>query len=349
QIVKTTLVAVDTLSNLAEPIAVPLTNAIPNPVDYLPKRDIYVSENHCGLQNDSSDDQVHFISDVRDRVVSAVDAMANFIPYSEKILKSARYASPGPRVGVSDKNLSEFHVYSSGMISEQFTISFPNADWLVFYQLGVAQSFKDTIQPDILRQCKFVGSSTGVLVALALALGLDLDLIREGLLEIALDYSKRSMGPTLALTSVLKPLLEKWVKSDISLSQARLLVSLTEIPSLCHVLKSSFTNKKDLIDTILASCSLTNYTESNNSGGIYTSGCLSEGIPMPSLLTITVSPLQDKANVSPKVSVYSRYQQMVPSSNESMYAAMVEDGWKDGRKWLMTRLKKGILPSSMFA
>ncbi|KAJ3272220.1 hypothetical protein HDV01_005874 [Terramyces sp. JEL0728] len=293
--------------------------------------------------------KIRDVSDLRDTIISTTGKLLNALPFSGKFVNGQTSYNPHEKKAAEDSYLNGFHVYSSGALSEDISFSFSGCGWLIFYELGVAQCLKDTIKPEVLRKAKFLGSSTGSIIALSLALDLDLELIRESLMELVQESSGNLLSPFVAISNIIRPLLEKVVRSSIDLCQERLFVSLTELPSGKNVLVSEFSSRTDLINNIIISCSLPVF--SNNislKDQLYISGDLSGRIPILDEMTITASPYHDSANISPSNQNYTKTDECCPRSNMQIYNSMFEGGWKDTYGWLTEKKSSGVLTGLIF-
>ncbi|KAJ3253638.1 hypothetical protein HK103_000426 [Boothiomyces macroporosus] len=198
---------------------------------------------YLGTMSQTSTGKLKDVSDLRDTIINTTEKILQALPFAEKFVGALSIYQPHERKGAEDDYLNGFHVYSSGELSEDLSFSFSGCGWLIFYELGVAQCLCDTIKPDILRKAKFLGSSTGSIIALCLALNLDLEMLREKLMELVQESSANLLSPFVAISNIIRPLLEKLVHRNIDMCRDRLFISLTELPSGKNVLLSQFSSR----------------------------------------------------------------------------------------------------------
>ena len=147
-------------------------------------------------------------------------------------------------MGVPQGELSHFHVYNSGRLSEKLSFSFSSSQWLVFYELGVAECLQDKLRRSVLDKCEFLGSSTGSLAATALALNLDINGLTRALMELSCQTCSRLLGPLSGLSGPLKEVLNSFIWPDVDNGYSRLFIQVSSFPFLQTHLATRFTDKQ---------------------------------------------------------------------------------------------------------
>eukprot|EP00924_Labyrinthula_sp_SR-Ha-C_P015040 snap_masked-scaffold_9-processed-gene-6.23-mRNA-1 protein AED:0.05 eAED:1.00 QI:0/0/0/1/1/1/2/0/451 len=158
------------------------------------------------------------------------------------------------------------------MIEEEVEFSFSASGWLFIYQLGVAKALKNCAK--FTEGCEkgnvfCTGSSGGSLVSTCLLSGTDIDLLRDYYLNCVDDCHsnpKRNMfrmreyvkGAYLAVKDSRK---ENGENPNLSSTEyvlkGKLGVSVTTIPALKNHIISDFSTEDELLEAILASCTMT--------------------------------------------------------------------------------------------
>lgn len=280
-----------------------------------------------------------------------VFGLASKLPMASRLFKPVlrRSKDQSARKGASDEALQGLKVYPS-KTSSKVSFSFSGRSWLVFYELGVAQTLRDHVKQHILDECVFLGASSGALVAAAMALDLDLQYTKNVMKERALAASKRLFGPISGMSRVLKNSLQEILPRSVSGLSDRLRISLTDAFTLEPVTSNRFESKEDLIDHILASCyiPLLYETPTRVRGHLYIDGTLSDETPIIDELTVTSSPTSPKANISPATGRYQSISQYFPSTDAKAIEQMFEDGKRDALKWLCDAVEEGNLTSLLF-
>jgi hypothetical protein len=168
--------------------------------------------------------------------------------------------------GVLLQDISHLHVYNSGKLSEAWSFSFAGVmhDKQLFFQLGVAIAIQKFLNPEILGQCVFLGSSYASLIAAALA--------GSSLQELKDHFQKTiAIGKKIEVESL-----------HFGLRNDKLMVSTTNSMTLENEL-ISVSSKSEFIDALKKG-----------------SGSFSDNQPLLNNLTVTISSSPGTANICPK-------------------------------------------------
>lgn len=241
-------------------------------------------------------------------------------------------------------------------MSGPLSFGFSGSSWLLSYELGAASAIQHEFRPEVMEQCTFLGSQTGCIPAVALAFGLDAEAIQEEFTFLAQRNSRYFLGGKLnQIASLIKPLLEKWIPQDISCLGNRLVISLTEYPSGKERKVSLFKNKQDLIDHILASCSLPligkYHVKSRDDGMLLVGNSYSKTrklAPTKDSITITIQPFYGSANICPNFDNYEVAQEWWSTSDSSFYETIFDDGYLDTTEFIMKKTNSGYLSTNLF-
>ncbi|KAJ8327475.1 hypothetical protein QVD99_007987 [Batrachochytrium dendrobatidis] len=298
----------------------------------------------------------------RNFMLAGTTNIAAHIPYVSTLMDWILYKSPssGPFIGATHDALQSFHVPSkhyqdtysgaSSVSTNGLSFSFSGCSSLVFYELGAAACLQQYIKPHYLEDCQFLGASYGALVAATLAFGLDPSVVRDLLEQIFVESSKRLLGPLCIMSEQLSHVLQHILPSDVSHTQGRLFISLTEFPSMVNHVASKYNSKKDLTDLLMATCyvPLLYETPVSVNGVVYMDGSMSFPTPILNKRTITVSPVSGTANISPASDVFGRIHHILPLQNHTEIDHLFKSGYADTRQWLQDQLNQGVLTRLLF-
>ncbi len=262
----------------------------------------------------------------------------------------SEHLSPPKFMGASIQDLSKFKVIPGHSLQQNLSFSFGYADMVsVHYSLGTAQFLKEHIKRNVLDSATMLGSSWGVLAAVALAIDADMNIVRDKLFDIMAMNEKNLTGSIGHLSHILELLLEQMIPDDMSKIQTKLVIALTQLPSLQGKTVDTFGSKKDLIQHILATVYIPVLFESPViiQGQICADGRLSCRQPLLDAFTITSSPIVDTANISPSqpldihIDAYSTYRKDV---TEDLYYR----GYQDAKMYFSSLIQSGNLTRLIF-
>ncbi len=221
------------------------------------------------------------------------------------------------------------------------SVSFGGGGMLWCYYLGVGHFIYKNF--DVSR-IKFLASSGGCFAAVPLAMGFDpYDWCRRDWPYCLTHYRTRPMGCFLDTTTFYRTLWDNYLPEDAHLrANDKLFISMTLFPSFKNKVVSRFATRDDLINCIIASTCLpviflrdiprTPYGLALDSG-------LTNDQPCIDRYTVTVSVLNDEADIKPLQSLSCLDMLRIPSLNEAFRTARAAektatrtDCWKR-REW----------------
>lgn len=286
------------------------------------------------------------IYQVRDEVMKMIAMALSTFSFTRSLLTLKRRENEG----VNSLDLQQFHIYHSGELSERLSFSFSGCSWLVFYEIGVAKALTECVSPSVLKDCAFVGASTGSLVAVALALEIDIDFLEATMIKSISSMAKDFLGPFGRMDSLWREILEKMIPEEFDhLLAERLFLSLSEFPSSKVMFRSGFKDKQILIDHILSCCYVPGfYSTPITIGNKIYLGTVPSIPVLENINTITVSPHPKHANICPQLVRYMGIQEIFPPSEVKVCMDMIEDGFKDCKRWLQRSHHAHILPNKFF-
>jgi len=220
------------------------------------------------------------------------------------------------------------------LLANGAAFSFSGCSWMLFYHLGVASTLQEecVFPADVI----FCGASSGSLVAAALALDVDMRKVREFGMSLHSAADKRLLGPVGDMTRIVQTGLEALFPQDAHLrlnefiaGGGGLAVSVSKWASPWKVenvldRRGHFESRHELITLLLCSCYIPLYYETPQ---WYTSapgvgpvlaldGGLTDNMPRIDDSTITVSPVRNKAAISPREVAFPASLSLMPGSTE---------------------------------
>ncbi|XP_025409304.1 patatin-like phospholipase domain-containing protein 3 isoform X5 [Sipha flava] len=199
-------------------------------------------------------------------------------------------------------------------------VSFSGCGFLGIYHTGVASCLK-TYAPYLLEN-KLCGSSAGAIAACCLICDVPLELMTSHMLDIVKEARSKTLGPfspSMNISEQLYARLNKDLPDDVhNRVSGKLFVSLTRVPGGKNVIKSEFSSKEEVLQTLLASAFIPVF-----SGFIppligkyrYMDGGFTDNLPILDKNTITISPFSGLTDICPRDNPIQKY--LVNISNNS--------------------------------
>ncbi|XP_050548798.1 1-acylglycerol-3-phosphate O-acyltransferase Pnpla3-like isoform X2 [Daktulosphaira vitifoliae] len=191
------------------------------------------------------------------------------------------------------------------IIQHNLNVSFSGCGFLGIYHIGVASCLK-SYAPHLLDN-KLCGSSAGAIAACCLLCDLPLELITSHTIDIIKEARSKTLGPfspSMNMSEHLYSRLNEDIPDDVhERVTGKLFVSLTRVPDGKNVIKSEFSTKEEVIQTLLASAFIpvfSGYVPPMIGEYRYIDGGFSDNLPILDKHTITVSPFSGLSDICPQ-------------------------------------------------